>query len=92
MPLIGDSKRSSAYRTCLPSSAARAAGIRSSSRRTTETGPEDEIEGWKYIAPIQKFGHERRILQLIMGGTFAKNSRHCPRCCARTLCSSGSQH
>jgi len=41
-------------------------------RRTTETGgPEDEIEGWKYIAPIQKIGHERRVFAAgTWGGTF----------------------
>jgi len=34
-------------------------------------GPEDEIEGWKYIAPIQKLGHERRVFAAgTWGGTF----------------------
>ena len=42
--------------------AARAAGIRVFfAPHHRDRGPEDEIEGWKYIAPIQKFGHERRI-------------------------------
>ena len=32
---------------------------------------EDEIEGWKYVAPIQKFGHDRRIFAAgTWGGTF----------------------
>src|SRR5580692_5861250 len=28
-----------------------------------DRGHEDEIEGWKYIAPIQTSGHERRIFE-----------------------------
>ncbi len=32
---------------------------------------EDELDGWKYIAPIQKRGHERRIFEVgTWGGTF----------------------
>src|SRR5712672_371892 len=52
--------------------AARAAGIRVFfAPHHRDRGPEDEIEGWKYIAPIQKFGHERRIFAAgTWGGTF----------------------
>ena len=52
--------------------AARAAGIRVFfAPHHRDRGPEDEIEGWKYIAPIQKFGHERRIFAVgAWGGTF----------------------
>ena len=52
--------------------AARAAGIRVFfAPHHRDRGPEDEIEGWKYIAPIQKFGHERRIFSDgTWGGTF----------------------
>jgi ureidoacrylate peracid hydrolase len=36
-----------------------------------DLGPEDEIEGWKYIVPIQKFAHDRRIFGAgTWGGTF----------------------
>jgi ureidoacrylate peracid hydrolase len=36
-----------------------------------DLGSADEIEGWKYIAPIQKFGHKRRIFEAgTWGGTF----------------------
>jgi ureidoacrylate peracid hydrolase len=52
--------------------AARAAGIRVFfAPHHRDLGPEDEIEGWKYIAPIQKFAHERRIFGAgTWGGTF----------------------
>jgi ureidoacrylate peracid hydrolase len=52
--------------------AARAAGIRVFfAPHHRDRGPEDEIEGWKYIPPIQKFGHERRIFAAgTWGGTF----------------------
>ena len=34
-------------------------------------GGEDEINGWKYTAPIQTFGHERRLFEAgAWGGTF----------------------
>lgn len=36
-----------------------------------DQGAEDEIEGWKYVAPIQVFGHDRRIFAAgTWGGTF----------------------
>jgi ureidoacrylate peracid hydrolase len=36
-----------------------------------DLGSADEIEGWKYIAPIQKLGHKRRIFEAgTWGGTF----------------------
>jgi ureidoacrylate peracid hydrolase len=42
--------------------AARAAGIRVFfAPHHRDLGSEDEIEGWRYIAPVQKFAHERRI-------------------------------
>src|SRR5258708_20300752 len=42
--------------------AARAAGIRGFfAPHHRGRGPEDEIEPSTYIAPIQKFGHDRRI-------------------------------
>src|SRR5271163_3992934 len=52
--------------------AARAAGIRVFfAPHHRDRGAEDEIDGWKYIAPIQKFGHERRIFAAgTWGGTF----------------------
>src|ERR1700731_3791419 len=38
-----------------------------------DRGPEDEIEGCKYIAPIQKIGHERRVFAAgTWGGTFCE--------------------
>src|SRR5882762_4548217 len=41
--------------------AARAAGVRVFfAPHHRDRGREDEIEGWKYIKPIQNFGHERR--------------------------------
>ena len=52
--------------------AARAAGIRVFfAPHHRDRGPEDEVEGWKYIAPIQKIGHERRVFAAgTWGGTF----------------------
>src|SRR5271155_4582665 len=52
--------------------AARAAGIRVFfAPHHRDLGSEDEIEGWKYIAPVQKFAHERRIFGAgTWGGTF----------------------
>jgi nicotinamidase-related amidase len=41
--------------------------------RTAPPGPgrDDEINGWTYIAPIQTFGHERRLFEAgAWGGTF----------------------
>ncbi len=36
-----------------------------------DRGHEDAIEGWKYIAPIQTFGHEKRLFEAgAWGGTF----------------------
>ena len=52
--------------------AARAAGIRVFfAPHHRDRGAGDEIDGWKYIAPIQRFGHERRIFAAgTWGGTF----------------------
>jgi ureidoacrylate peracid hydrolase len=52
--------------------AARAAGIRVFfAPHHRDLGPNDEIEGWKYIAPIQKFAHHRRVFAAgTWGGTF----------------------
>jgi len=52
--------------------AARAAGVRVFfAPHHRDRGREDEIEGWKYIAPIQNFGHERRLFEAgAWGGTF----------------------
>ena len=59
--------------------AARAAGIRVFfAPHHRDRGPGDEIEGWTYIAPIQKIGHERRVFAAGTWEPFAKNSRRCP--------------
>ena len=60
--------------------AARAAGIRVFfAPHHRDLGSEDEIEGWKYIAPIQKFAMNDASSQQKPGAEpFAKNSRHCP--------------
>ncbi len=52
--------------------AARTAGVRVFfAPHHRDRGSEDEIQGWKYIAPIQNFGHERRIFGAgTWGGTF----------------------
>jgi ureidoacrylate peracid hydrolase len=52
--------------------AARTAGIRVFfAPHHRDRGREDEINGWKYIAPIQTFGHERRLFEAgAWGGTF----------------------
>jgi ureidoacrylate peracid hydrolase len=52
--------------------AARAAGIRVFfAPHHRDQGHEDAIEGWKYVAPIQNFGHNKRIFQAgTWGGTF----------------------
>jgi hypothetical protein len=52
--------------------AARSAGVRVFFvPRHRDRGREGEIEGWKYIAPIQNFGHERRLFEAgAWGGTF----------------------
>jgi nicotinamidase-related amidase len=60
--------------------AARAIGIRVFfAPHHRDLGSEDEIEGWKYIAPVQKFAHERASSEQEPGAEpFAKNSRRCP--------------
>jgi ureidoacrylate peracid hydrolase len=52
--------------------AARSAGVRVFfAPHHRDRGHEDAIEGWKYIAPIQDFGHERRLFEAeTWGGTF----------------------
>jgi len=52
--------------------AARAAGIRVFyAPHHRDMGGADEINGWKYIAPIQAFGHNRGIFEAgTWGGTF----------------------
>jgi ureidoacrylate peracid hydrolase len=52
--------------------AARNAGVRVFfAPHHRDRGHEDAIEGWKYIAPIQDFGHERRLFKAeTWGGTF----------------------
>jgi ureidoacrylate peracid hydrolase len=62
---------------CVPNmiavlAAARAAGIQIFfAPHHRDHGPEDEFEGWKYFAPIQKFAHERRLFGAgTWGGTF----------------------
>ena len=52
--------------------AARAAGIQIFfAPHHRDHGPEDEFEGWKYFAPIQKFAHKRRLFAVgTWGGTF----------------------
>src|SRR6202162_1033475 len=51
---------------------ARAAGIQVFfAPHHRDHGPEDEFEGWKYFAPIQKFAHKRRLFAAgTWGGTF----------------------
>jgi nicotinamidase-related amidase len=52
--------------------AARTAGVRVFfAPHHRDRGREDEIQGWKYVAPIQNFGHERGIFRAgTWGGTF----------------------
>jgi ureidoacrylate peracid hydrolase len=52
--------------------AARAAGVKVFfAPHHRDRGREDELNGWKYIAPIQTFGHERRLFEAgAWGGTF----------------------
>ena len=52
--------------------AARAAGVQVFfAPHHRDHGPEDEFEGWKYFAPIQKFAHKRRLFAAgTWGGTF----------------------
>jgi nicotinamidase-related amidase len=52
--------------------AARAAGIRVFfAPHHRDRGRDDEINTWKYIAPIQTFGHDRRLFEAgAWGGTF----------------------
>jgi ureidoacrylate peracid hydrolase len=52
--------------------AARAAGIQVFfAPHHRDHGREDEFEGWKYFAPIQKFAHERGLFRVgTWGGTF----------------------
>ena len=39
-----------------------------------DRGADDDIERWKYTAPIQKFAHEKRIFAIgTWGGTFAEH-------------------
>jgi Isochorismatase family len=48
--------------------AARSAGVRVFfAPHHRDRGREDEIEGWKYIAPIQNFGHECLLGNLSLG-------------------------
>jgi ureidoacrylate peracid hydrolase len=62
---------------CVPNmiavlNAARTAGVRVFfAPHHRDRGHEDAIENWKYIAPIQDFGHERRLFEAgSWGGTF----------------------